>query len=55
MKKLIIVAVVALAASFGYGASAQWSVDWVYANITGYTKLRNNATTQKKKTGKVVF
>ena len=37
MKKLIIVAAVALAASFGYGASANWGVDWAYANITGYT------------------
>ena len=37
MKKLMIVAAIALAASFGYGASATWSVDWAYANITGYT------------------
>ena len=36
MKKLIIVAAVALAASFGYGASATWGTDWVYADITGY-------------------
>ena len=37
MKKLIIVAAVALAASFGYGASASWQVDWAYADITGYS------------------
>ena len=37
MKKLMIVAAVALAVSFGYGASAGWGVDWVYANITGYS------------------
>ena len=36
MKKLIIVAALALAASFGYGASAGWGVDWVYADITGF-------------------
>ena len=37
MKKLIIVAAIALAASFGYGASATWGVDWVYADITGFS------------------
>ena len=37
MKKLMIVAAIALAASFGYGAAAQWSVDWAYADITGYS------------------
>ena len=37
MKKLIIVAAIALAASFGYGASATWQVDWVYSEITGFT------------------
>ena len=37
MKKLIIVAAVALAASFGYGASAGWDVGWVYSDITGYS------------------
>ena len=37
MKKLIIVAAVALAASFGYSASATWGTDWVYADITGYS------------------
>jgi len=37
MKKLMIVGAIALAASFGYGASAQWSVDWAYADITGFT------------------
>ena len=37
MKKLIIVAAGALAASFGYGASASWGVDWAYADITGYS------------------
>ena len=36
MKKLIIVAAVALAASFGYGAAASWGVDWAYADITGF-------------------
>ena len=37
MKKLMIVVAVALAASFGYGASASWQVDWVYSDITGFT------------------
>ena len=37
MKKLIIVAAVALAASFGYGAAATWSVGWVYSDITGFS------------------
>ena len=37
MKKLMIIAAVALAASFGYCASASWQVDWAYADITGYT------------------
>ena len=36
MKKLMIIAAVALAASFGYGAAASWGVDWVYADITGF-------------------
>ena len=36
MKRMMIVAAIALAASFGYGASAIWSVDWVSANITGF-------------------
>ena len=36
MKKLMIIAAFALAASFGYGAAAGWGVDWVYADITGY-------------------
>ena len=34
MKKLMIVAAIALAASFGYGAAASWQVDWAYAEIT---------------------
>ena len=37
MKKLMIVAALALAASFGYGASASWEVGWAYADITGYS------------------
>ena len=37
MKKLMIVAAIALTASFGYGASAQWFVDWAYSDITGFT------------------
>ena len=37
MKKLMIVAAVALAVSFGYGASADWGTDWVYADITGFS------------------
>ena len=37
MKKLIIVGAIALAASFGYGASAGWNVDWVYSDITGFS------------------
>ena len=37
MKKLMIIAAIALAASFGYGASATWGVDWVYADITGFS------------------
>ena len=37
MKKLMIVAAIALAASFGYGASASWQVDWAYADITGFS------------------
>ncbi len=37
MKKLMIVAAVALAVSFGYGASATWDVGWVYSDITGYS------------------
>ena len=37
MKKLMIIAAVALAASFGYGAAATWDVGWVYADITGFT------------------
>ena len=37
MKKLMIVAAIVLAASFGYGAVANWGVDWVYADITGYS------------------
>ena len=36
MKKLMIVAAIVLAASFGYGASATWQVDWAYADITGF-------------------
>ena len=37
MKKLMIIAAVALTVSFGYGASAGWGVDWVYADITGFS------------------
>ena len=37
MKKLMIVIALALAASFGYGASSMWGADWVYADITGFT------------------
>ena len=37
MKKLMIIAAVALAASFGYGAAATWDVDWAYADITGFS------------------
>ena len=36
MKKLMIVAAIALATSFGYGATASWGTDWVYADITGF-------------------
>jgi len=36
MKKLMIIAAIALVASFGYGASASWQVDWVYSDITGF-------------------
>ena len=43
MKKLIIVAAVALAASFGYGASASWQVDWAYANITGFENYNDGS------------
>ena len=37
MKKLMIVAAVALVASFGYGAASSWQVEWAYADITGYS------------------
>ena len=37
MKKLIIVAAIALATSFGYGAAASWEVGWVYSDITGFS------------------
>ena len=37
MKKMLIVVAIALAASFGYGAVANWGVDWVYADITGFS------------------
>ena len=37
MKRLMSVAAVALATSFGYSASTDWGADWVYADITGFT------------------
>ena len=44
MKKLIIVAAIALAASFGYGAAATWQIDWAYADITGFSNYDDSST-----------
>ena len=44
MKKLMIVAAIALAASFGYGAAATWGTEWAYADITGFSNYDDSST-----------